>query len=1160
MKKILLIHKKQAIYFKSLLLMVVSLSLGSISYANDLKQVELSKLNVTVNLKDKSLEEILRTIGNQTKLEYLFHHSVKQDKNKKFSLNVKNCPIKKALDTLLKGSNYSYDIEGNRIIIINTPVSAGSSSSSSSSALPQKSTPTTRELRGRVVDAATKTPLVGATVLLSGSRGAITDENGAFVVTANERDQDVEVSFMGYRTMVSSVASKSMVIVELPRDVNVIDDVVVTGVFTRKQNTYTGATSTIKKEQLAKTGNLNLVQAIGMLDPSFNILVNDQAGSNPNVLPDIQMRGAASFSDMKNNYTSSPNQPLFVVDGFEQPIQKVMDMDMNRVASVTLLKDATAKAIYGSKGANGVVVIETIIPEQGALRVSYRGDLNIQTPVLRDYNRTNAAEKLEVERLAGSYDNIYPETHYKLQQKYQYLLREVQRGVNTDWLAQPTRVGVGHKHSLNVDGGDDAIRYGVNVGYNDIAGAMKGSSRSTFEGGFNIQYRYKSLLFRNNFSVTSNKSKESPYGNFEDYAKMNPYWRVRDEQGRLVERFDNYEGLEIAERNEPIYNPMINSTTNYKNESQYLDLTNNFYIEWAVTNDLRLTGRFSVNKNTSKTDLFYPSNYGTLDPNSPYNFRPIQPDAANEAYYKRGLYQKSQNDKFGITSDLTLNYSKQFGKNLLFTNVQYNISHSKALTDSYEGQGFADNAESIGQAKQFVENGRPVGFDATTNEIGVIASINYSYDSRYLLDANYRASGSSLFGSNNRWGHFWSVGAGWNVHNEAFMKNVKWIDLLKLRGSFGYTGSQNFSPYQAISTYSYFTDKTYDKVTGVYLMALSNPDLKWQQTEDTNYGFDFSFLKKFDISFDYYVKTTSNLLTPVPVVPSTGFGTFTENLGKSRNEGIELRVNYRVITDSKRDINLSVFGNLAHNKNKLIEINSALQAINDRIDKEQNGENNDGDGVSIFDRKKPRVEYAEGMSMSAIWGVRSLGINPYDGTEILVDKNGNRTTLWNADDKVVLGDALPKIQGTFGMNFDYKGISLNMNFSYRIGGQYYNQTLVDNVENADLNYNVDKRVFTDRWNPETPGVPAKYRQLKGGSIITNPTSRFVQDFNEFKMSSLNVGYDFRNCAFMKKTRALERLQLSFSMTDLFVLSTVKAERGINYPYAQSFIFSVSATF
>ena len=1115
---------------------------------------------VTLQVKNMPVRQFIEQVRKSTKLDIVYA-SGDLDAQAKVTYSCTDKSITQVFSETLGKCGLDFKIEKGIISIFKKAVIPPSVSSSQSS-VPVSSLKT---ISGKVTDAVTGEALPGATVQIPNSSiGTATDMDGNFILPVPADQPSVDVTFIGYKPVSVSVAGKSTLAVSLSTETTAIDEVVVNGVFTRKNNTYSGAVNTIKSDALKKTGNLNVLRAIGAIDPSFQILVNDDIGSNPNAIPDIQMRGAASFSDMKNNYTSSPNQPLFIVDGFEQDIQKVLDMDMNRVESVTLLKDATAKAIYGSKGANGVVVIETKQPEMGQLRVSYSGDLNIQVPVLRDYRRTNAAEKLEVERLAGLYTHDYPNTQLELDRKYQFLHQEIQRGVNTDWLAQPTRVGVGHKHTLTAEGGNDVLRYSLDIGFNDIAGVMKGSSRQTFSGGFNISYRYKNLLFREQLSITSNKAVESPYGDFADYAKLNPYWRVRDEQGRLIERFDNYGGLENTTNStiDPIFNPMVNASTNYLNQTKYLDLTNNFYIDWTIIPDLRAVGRLSVSKKDTKGDLFYPSNYATLDPKSPYNFRLVKPDAADDAYLKRGLYQKTAQDAFSVAADITLNYSKQWAKHLVFVNSQYNISQTKNTSDSYEGQGFADNATSIGQARQYREYGMPSGQDETINEMGFIASLNYSYDSRYLLDVNYRASASSLFGANNRWGHFWSVGAGWNVHYESFMKELKWLDNLKLRASIGYSGSQNFAPYQAIATYAYFTDKTFDDVIGAYLLGLHNPDLKWQQTEDQNIGFDLSFLKKVDVSFDFYIKNTSNLLTPIPVVPSNGFDTYTENLGKSKNQGVEVRVNYRMITDSRRDINLSLFGSLAHNKNKLVEINSALSAINEAVDKAQSGEktDDDGDATSSFNRTKPRVEYAEGQSMSAIWGVRSLGINPYDGTEILLDKDGNRTTKWDVADKVVLGDELPKVQGNFGFNFDFKGITLNANFNYRLGGQYYNQTLVDNVENADLQWNVDRRVFTDRWNPETPGVPAKFRQLKGGNVITNPTSRFVQDYNELKLSTLNIGYDFRNCDFIRKSDWIERLQLSVAMNELFRISTVKAERGINYPYAQSFIVSLQATF
>lgn len=1116
------------------------------------------QVKLSLSLNNESMSKTIQEIAKISKLDFFYSQHQIDAIDKKVTVNYLSAELSQILTEVLSGTKYTYKFEDNGVVIVPRP----------SLSIPVMAMQVSKtELKGKVIDAGTKKPLVGATIIVSGTTsGAISDKNGNFVLSINSINKQIEVAYMGYVDVKVNIEGKKDIVIQMQIAASKIEDIVVTGVFTRNQNTYSGAVNTIKAKDLQRTGSMNIISAISALDPSFQVLINNDMGSNPNAMPDIQMRGAASFSDMKNNYSTSPNQPLFIIDGFEQPISKVMDMDMNRVASVTLLKDATAKAIYGSKAANGVVVVETIAPEAGRLKVSYKGDLNIQAPQLGDYNLTNAAEKLEVERLAGMYTSRFPLTQHNLDIEYNEKYKEVLRGVDTDWLAQPTRVGVGQKHSINIEGGDNAVRYNLNLAYNNLAGVMKGSSRNTFEGGFNLQYRYKNLLFKESLSIIDNVGAESPYGNFSDYAKMNPYWRAYDESGNHITILDNYnrseyddlDGDGVGDDEFSIYNPLNNASTNYINENRYTDITNNFIIEWQIAPDLKAVGRLGITKRTSTADLFYPSNYSTLDPRSDFNYISVSPEAADDAYFKRGLYKKSSTDFFNLSSDITLNYSKQMEKHLFFANLQYNVSQNDTRTYNYEGEGFSNSATEITQARQYKENSNPFGTDNKVHEIGFLVSVNYSYDSKYLFDANYRRQASSLFGSNNRWGGFWSVGAGWNLHDENFMKNVNWLNQAKIRGSFGYTGSQNFSAYQSIATYSFFNNNLYDNVVGAYLMAMSNPDLKWQQTEDMNIGIDFKIFNRFDLTLDYYVKNTTNLLTPITSAPSIGFGTFMENLGKSKNEGVELRVNYRIISDNKNDIQLSVFGSAAQNKNKLVEINNALTSMNDKVDEEQ------GDiDVSLETNRgnsKPRVEYAEGVSLSAIWGVQSLGIDPYNGKEMFLKKDGTVTYTWDADDKVVLGDLLPKIQGSFGVNLDYKGFTLNAIFGYRYGGQFYNETLIESVEKADLQYNVDKRVFTERWNPETPGVASKYKKLSKNPGVTLPTSRFVQDWNEISLTSFNVGYDFRNCRFMKKDGVIERFRISLAMNELFRFSTVKAERGIIYPYAQSFIFTVQATF
>lgn len=1084
---------------------------------------------LSIKLDNVSVKQLFVEIEKLTDLAFVYNTN-DVDQLGTINVNFTNEEIDKILDYCLKGKGVEYNFVNNHIVI-----------KKAVAAVPQVKQ---RILTGKVIDKTTGEPLPGATIKIKGtSIGTAADIDGKFQLNVASEVPALEISFIGYQPQEIVVGQRDDFVIVLEPAAAEMQEVVVTGIFTRKAESYTGAARTMKAEDLAKVGNANVLQALKNIDPSFQVIESNEFGSDPNRVPEIQMRGASSFTDMKDKYQTNPNQPLFIVDGFEQNIEKVMDMDMNRVASITLLKDATAKALYGSKGANGVVVIETIRPEVGKLKVNYTGSIDIQAPDLSSYDLCNAREKLEVERISGIYTSVNnnPVDQQSKDEAYQILKKEVESGVNTYWLDKPLRTGIGHKHSLNFEGGDEYIRYSVDVNYNNVKGVMKGSERETFGGGFTFSYRYKSLLFREQLSVLFNKAENSPYGTFGDYAKLNPYWRPYNEDGSVKEILGYYNNQQTS----PIYNPLINATLNTNDISRYTDITNNFYIEWNVLKDLKATGRVGVTHRTDESDIFYPRDH-TM-------FRNI--DISDEEYFKRGQYTKTDGKLSNVNVDVAMNYSKIWDKHVLFANGQWSMSQNKSQTVGVEAQGFANNKlDYITHALQYKENGKPYGSESLSRETSVLASINYSYDMRYLFDANYRANASSLFGADKRWGHFWSVGIGWNVHNESFLRDKEWLQQMKFRASTGYTGSQNFNSYQAISTYRYYTDDVYDNIIGSYLISLANRDLQWQKTQDNNVGIDLSIFKRFDISFDYYIKNTSNLLTPVTLPPSVGFDSYVENLGKSQNKGFEGRISVRAISNNASDLHLNVFASVMHNTNKIKEISDALTSINNQKDSDK-GMSYDPDEKNKT--TKPSVRYEEGQSMSAIWAVRSLGIDPATGDELFLTKDGQLTYKWNADDQVVCGDALPKFTGTFGFNIDWKGFIVNTSFYYRLGGQMYNQTLIDKVEDGDLQYNVDRRVYTGRWT--APGQAAQYKRLTDPTYFTRPTSRFVQDLSELQMTSLNVGYDFRNCEFLKRSR-IERLKLSFYMNDVFRASTVKIERGTDYPFARSFSFQLQATF
>ena len=1102
------------VFSRKMLLVVLLLFSFSLARA----ATEDSTRVVTFSTKAEKLNDVLIKFKDQTGVDILFNRQLLGDQMCR-ELNLVKVSVDVALEKILEGTGFEFSkVDGVYIIKKSTK---------------GKITRVEPRMIAGLVKDAQGEPLPGVTVVVKGTTlGCATDVDGKYKLPVSaEGDVVLVFSFVGMQTKEVTYKGEAELNVTLEPDVTEIEQVVVTGIFTRKAESFTGAATTFKREDLKRLGNQNILQSLKNMDPSFIVTESVDFGSDPNRMPDMQIRGASSLPNVKGDYASNPNQPLFILDGFEATVEKVFDLDMNRVASVTLLKDAAAKAIYGSRAANGVVVIETVQPEKGMLKVTYSGDLNITGPDLSSYDLCNAAEKLQVEWDAGRYDAYLPKDDQFRLEEYNQLQKEIARGVNTYWLAKPLRTGVGHKHSLYLEGGDDYLRYGVDVSYNKVAGVMKGSDRENVAGAITLSYRYKSVLFRNVLSVTFNKANDSPYGSFAEYTKLNPYWAPRDENGNLKRVLGEFRLADWRDAS-VYYNPLFNATLGTKNFSKYTEVTDNFYVEWQMYGDLKFIGRFGYSQKQDSREDFYPGNLTKFA------------DWTGDNYFKRGSYYIKDGTNKTLKIDATFNYSKQWDKHLLFANLNWNLQQDSYDYHGMEAWGFLnDKVDHVAFAKQYAENGVPTGDDATTREIGVVGAVNYSYDNRYLADLSYRLSGSSVYGADNRWGSFWSAGIGWNVHYESFLSGQEWLNQLKLRASVGYTGSQNFNPYQAMATYKYFTSAEYDNIVGAYLMGMANDKLKWQQTRDINIGFDARLFEGLTLRFDYYISNTDNLLVDFDLSGSTGFSTFKENLGEVQNRGFDATLSWKLYNDVETDSYFTLFGSVSSNKNKIVKISDALTKSNEAQDSED------------VNPSKPYTRFEEGQSTSAIWAVRSLGIDPATGNEMFLDRNGRKTYKWNINDQVVCGESNPKAQGNFGFNAEYKGIALNCSFSYKLGGDYYNQTLVDRVENVDIQYNVDRRVFTGTW--KKAGDVTFFKRISDTPTTTRPTSRFVERLNELSLASLNVSYDFRH---VNISKFVERLKLSFYLTDVFRVSTVKAERGLEYPFARTYSFGLQATF
>lgn len=413
------------------------------------------------------------------------------------------------------------------------------------------------QVKGKVLSEEDGFPVIGATIIVEDANiRTITDNNGNFQLSDVPEDSQVRISYVGLETQLLNPSTFMSVVMK--SDTKALDEVVVTGMFNRKKEGFTGSAVTIKGEDLKKYSTNNVAKAIAAVAPGLRIVDNINMGSNPNNLPDMRMRGSANmdlnaqatvdFNSASNDvlavqgeYETYANQPLLIMDGFEISIQALADMDPDRVSSIVLLKDAAATAIYGSRAANGVIVIESKTPKPGRIWVTYGGELRIEAPDMTGYNLMNSREKIDAELQSGLY--TYGGETVEKWRLYQSKLREVLAGVNTYWLDKPLQTSFQQRHTVTLEGGDEALRYRMYVGYNSSPGVMKGSNRDVLTGSLDFQYRLKKVLLKNSITLDNSVADESPWGSFSEYTRLNPYLRPYGENGEIQKRLDNFEGL-----------------------------------------------------------------------------------------------------------------------------------------------------------------------------------------------------------------------------------------------------------------------------------------------------------------------------------------------------------------------------------------------------------------------------------------------------------------------------------------------------------------------------------------------------------------------------------------------------------------------------------------
>ncbi len=1065
---------------------------------------------LNLSLKNVAIKDALWEIEKQSKMVFVYNAD-DLGKAGKISVEIKGKTVREALDICLKDSGFEYTIEQNTVVIKRKVVEKAANV--------QKIT-----VKGKVVDKS-ETGLPGVTIVLKGtSVGVVTDMNGHYSITIPLVGNPVLVfSFIGMKKQEVAVNDRQEINVILEEDQTEMEEVVVTGIYSRKKESFTGSSQTYKAEELKMIGNQNILQSLKALDPAFNIMENNQYGSDPNRTPDIEIRGKTSIVGMKEEFGEDPNQPLFILDGFETTLETIMDLSLDRVASVTLLKDAASTAIYGAKAANGVVVVETKAPVQGRLRLSYNGSFEVSFADLTDYNLMNAAEKLEFELLAGNFKSNLIAFEEANKIRYNNLLYNVNRGVNTYWMSEPLRTGLTQRHNVYVEGGDSQMRYGLGINYTNIQGVMQESRRQVMSGNLDLLYRKGKLSYSNKLTVDYTKTND-PIVPFSEYSRANPYYTKYNEDGGIDKWLENNEELGVS-----VPNPLWNASLNSYDKGNTISIRDNFQMEYRPWNFLYVRARFGITKSTTDDETFRSPEDTKFD------------DSVESL---KGSYTDMRRESLSYEGDFTITYG-QLLADVHQINAVFGASCSESNSDykSFSAAGFPEgNFTKPSFASGYAANGKPSYSDSKKRTANFYFNGGYSYDNRYLLDVNFRADGSSVFGSNKQFTTTWAIGLAWNLHNEGFIKNnTDFFSMLKLRASIGNPGNQNFGSYKTITTYKFNNWLLNDFGTGLLVDAFGDPDLEWQKTIDKNIGFDVSmFNNRFHVNFDYYYKVTDPLMASIGIPLSVGVSQRLANVGKQVSKGYNGTIKYAFIYRPKERINWTTSFTFRHGHSYYDKIGKNL----DQYNKEN--------------RSNSLARYYDGGSPSDLWSVRSLGIDPATGKELFLTEKGRITFTYDYADEVVVGNSEPDLEGVLGNSFYYKGFSCNFYWRYSFGADAFNRTVyskVENISKESLKQNQDKRALYDRW--KEPGNGAKY---KGISLTENTpiSSRFVQKNNYLILESVRVAYEF-SPEWMQKIH-FSGMTVSAYMNDICRFSTIEDERGIDYPFARSFSFALSINF
>ena len=900
--------------------------------------------------------------------------------------------------------------------------------------------------------------------------------------------------------------------VSMKPDTEVLDEVVVTGYGVQRKASFTGAAAVVGKDVLAKKTDANFVKALEGAVPGIQM---NNSTSMPGIWGSIYVRGRGSLN--------SGTQPLYVIDGMpvdsdtddnsltystNNTIDPMSSLNPADIESITVLKDAAATAIYGSRAANGVIVVTTKKGAEGKFNINLDIKQGFVTTANNNMDFANAQQTMKLFT-----DGYTAAQGGDWQENYNYLADDYfgwDRKSSYDWMDAISRKGYYQDYNLNMQGRTGSTGYYVGLGYLNTEGLIIGSDLERFSGRLNLDTKFKwatlgvnssySYTTQNGFSLSTAGSMSSPLtAAVSSQTPMDPFY---DSEGNYA-NINNYNPLALMDEKTGELN---------QSNTQMVNLNPYFQIDFGKGIYAKTTLGVNINELRQYQD---------------YNGLGQQYNSKSTVVTWNNII--GWNYKFADKHDISLMLGQEMQKKSYFyeyyakSDFPFAASGMRDLTTAGTDQGNEYYKQEARLASYF-------------------ADVHYSYADKYYLSGSFRRDGSSVFGTDNRWGNFWSVGGKWRISGEEFLSENEIITNATLRASYGTVGNQDISWYAARGFYS--SGYNYNQMPGMRPTSIPNPELTWEVSKKFDIGFDLSFLQRIHLTFDFYNEETSDALFEIPLSMTTGISKTYQNIGSIRNRGIEFSINTSIIQNN--DLNWNFFANLTWNKNEVIKL-------------------------STDDPLEYTYQIIEqGHPYSQFYMKEYVGIDHETGKPLwYLNKEGDETTSdYNAAAKRYVGDADPKVLGGFGTNLTWKGVDFNLNFNYRLGGKVYNSGAAFTGFGMAFRTPLED-VALNSWTPENKN--AKYPQYiyRDPNNATATSSRYLYSGNYLRISNVTLGYTLPKTwtqkAFIQKLRAYVSVDnlYTFTASDFVGYNPETSANGViawQYPATCTFIGGIQLTF